>query len=209
MYFEKGKPNSITVKTLFKKTMMAIIAILLTTSVQTVHAQQVALKTNLLYDATTTPNIGMEVGVNKKHSFQVFYGLNPWKFGSGTNQSFLKHWVVNPEFRHWFCHRFNGSFLGIHAFGGQYDAYGIKPPFGWWDELNKYRHEGWFVGGGISYGYQWILSRHWNFEASIGVGAAYITYDKFGCGICEKKIDDGHKIYVGPTKLALSLMYLF
>ena len=195
-------------KITFKLT-MALYVIFLATSVSPVNAQQVALKTNLLYDATTTPNIGMEIGIDKKHTIQAFYGLNPWKFGHGEDQKFVKHWVVNPEFRYWFCHRFNGSFVGIHAFGGQYNAYGIKPPFGWWDELEHYRHEGWFVGGGIAYGYQWVLSRHWNFEASIGVGAAYITYDSFNCGICGAKIGDGDKIYVGPTKAALSILYMF
>ncbi len=173
------------------------------------RAQQVALKTNLLYDATLTPNIGMEVGVGEKHSVQLFYSLHPWIFGHGEDQKYLKHWVLNPEWRHWFCHRFNGSFVGIHALGGQFDAANIKTPFGWWKELEDHRVEGWFVGGGISYGYQWVMSKHWNFEAAIGVGAAYIKYDKFGCGTCGKKLDDGDKIYVGPTKLALSLMYLF
>jgi len=184
-------------------------AFLLTVGSPNVVAQQVALKTNLLYDASTTPNLGLEIGAGKKHTLQVFYGLNPWKFGHAPSEKFLKHWVVNPEYRYWFCHRFNGSFLGIHAFGGQYDAYGIKPPFGWWDELKDYRHEGWFIGGGFAYGYQWVLSRHWNFEASVGIGAAYITYDKFNCGICGAKIGDGDKIYIGPTKLALSLLYMF
>ena len=53
------------------------------------------------------------------------------------------------------------------------------------------------------------LNGIWNFEASIGVGAAYITYDKFNCGICGAKINDGDKIYIGPTKLALSLLFMF
>ncbi len=188
---------------------MAAIAAMLIIGTVTCHAQQVALKTNLLYDATATPNLGMEIGVGRKHSFQVFYGLHPWKFGHGDDQKYLKHWVVNPEWRHWFCHRFNGSFVGIHAFGGQFNASKIKMPFGWWKELEDNRFEGWFVGGGVSYGYQWVMSKHWNLEAAIGVGAAYIKYDKYGCGTCGKKLDDGDKVYIGPTKLALSLMYLF
>ena len=191
-----------------EKAALAVV-FLLTQGVQNVGAQQVALKTNLLYDAATTPNIGMEIGTGKKTTFQVFYGLNPWKFGHGEDQKFVKHWVVNPEFRYWFCHRFNGSFVGIHAFGGQYNAYGIKPPFGWWDELEKYRHEGWYVGGGVAYGYQWLLSRHWNFEASIGLGAAYIYYNKFRCEECGPKIGEADKLYIGPTKLALSILYMF
>lgn len=189
--------------------MMAFAVVLLFVGSGRAGAQHVALKTNLLYDATTTPNIGMEIGVGKKHSMQVVYGLNPWEFGHGDDRKYLKHWIVNPEYRYWFCHRFNGSFLGVHAFGGQYDATNVKMPFGWWDDLQTHRFEGWFAGGGISYGYQKVLSRHWNIEGSIGVGAAYIDYDKFKCGTCGSKVDDGHKIYVGPTKLALSLMYIF
>ena len=187
---------------------LCLFVVLLTLS-PSASAQQIAIKNNLLYDATLTPNLGMEIGVGKKHSFQVFYGLHPWKFGHGDDRKYLKHWIVNPEWRHWFCHRFNGSFVGIHAFGGQFNAAKIKTPFGWWKELEDNRFEGWFVGGGVSYGYQWVLSKHWNFEAAIGVGAAYIKYDKYGCGTCGKKLDDGDKIYIGPTKAALSIMYLF
>lgn len=178
-------------------------------SLGTAMAQQVALKTNLLYDAATTPNIGMEVGLGRKTTAQVFYALNPWKFGRGEDRKYLKHWVVNPEVRYWLCQRFNGSFFGVHAFGGQYNASHVKMPLGWWKELRDNRFEGWYVGAGVSYGYQWVLSRHWNLEASLGVGAAYIDYQKFACGECGKKMDDGHKTYVGPTKLALSIMYMF
>ena len=189
--------------------MMAILAVMLLFVQSKTCAQQVALKTNLLYDAATTPNLGLEFGVNKKHTFQVFYGLNPWKMGSGDDRKYIKHWVVNPEFRHWFCHRFNGSFVGVHAFGGQFDAANVKLPFGMYKGLRDHRYEGWYVGGGVSYGYQWVLGRHWNFEASVGVGVAYIDYDKYGCGVCGRKIDDGHTWYVGPTKAALSILYMF
>lgn len=192
-----------------KPKMMAAIAVIFITCYLNSYAQQVALKTNLLYDATATPNIGMEVGLGKKSTVQVFYGLHPWSFGHGEDQKYLKHWIVNPEYRYWFCHRFNGSFVGIHAFGGEFNAAKIKVPLGWWDELEDHHFKGWYLGGGVSYGYQWILSKHWNFEAAIGLGAAYIDYEKYGCTTCDPKIEDGHKIYVGPTKAALSLMYMF
>lgn len=76
----------------FKKPMVLSI-ILLIFCMCPVQAQQVALKTNLLFDATTTPNIGMEIGIDKKHTMQVFYGLNPWKFGSGDDEKFVKHCI--------------------------------------------------------------------------------------------------------------------
>lgn len=41
-------------------------------------AQNVALKTNLLYWSTVTPNLGLEASIARKHTVQLFYGLNPW-----------------------------------------------------------------------------------------------------------------------------------
>lgn len=92
-------------------------------------AQEVGIKTNLLYWATTTPNLGIEMAVDKKHTVQLFGGLNPWK-QSGGDQSSLRHWLVMPEYRHWFCQSFNGWFVGAHAMGGQFNAGGVKLPLG-------------------------------------------------------------------------------
>ena len=35
------------------------------------YAQKVAVKTNLLYDATTTMNLGLEIGLGKKWSLDL------------------------------------------------------------------------------------------------------------------------------------------
>ena len=59
------------------------------------------------------------------------------------------------------------------------------------------------------YGYQWILGPHWNFEAAVGFGYNYINYDKYKCGNCGSKEKSGNTNYVGPTKLAISAIYLF
>lgn len=50
-------------------------------------AQRVAVKTNLLYDATLTPNVGIELGMGRKHTLQGFYSLNLWKKPSATTVS--------------------------------------------------------------------------------------------------------------------------
>ena len=172
-----------------------------------VSAQQVGVKTNLLYWATTTPNIGTEFAVGKKHTAQVFFGLNPWK-QSGGDQSSLRHWLVMPEYRYWFNQNFKGWFMGAHAMGGQYNVGGVKMPFGLLKTLRNHRYEGWYVGGGVTGGYQWKLANRLNLEASIGLGYIYSNYDKFKCGACGEKLYSSHKHYVGPTKVALSLVYL-
>ena len=171
-------------------------------------AQNVAVKTNALYWATTTPNIGVEVSVAKQHSLQIFYGLNPWK-QSGGDQTSLRHWLLMPEYRYWFCESFNGWFVGAHLMGGQFNMGGVDLPFGLFPSLENRRYEGWYAGGGVMAGYQWVLSRHWNIEASLGVGYDYIKYDKFRCGECGERLKSGHTNYIGPTKLALSVMYVF
>ena len=171
-------------------------------------AQNVAVKTNALYWATTTPNIGVEVSVAKQHSLQLFYGLNPWK-QSGGDQTSLRHWLLMPEYRYWFCESFNGWFVGAHLMGGQFNMGGVDLPFGLFPSLENRRSEGWYAGGGVTAGYQWVLSRHWNIEASLGVGYDYIKYDKFRCGECGERLKSGHTNYIGPTKLALSVMYVF
>ncbi len=171
-------------------------------------AQNVAVKTNALYWATTTPNIGVEVSVAKQHSLQLFYGLNPWK-QSGGDQTSLRHWLLMPEYRYWFCESFNGWFVGAHLMGGQFNMAGVDLPFGLFPSLENRRYEGWYAGGGVTAGYQWVLSRHWNIEASLGVGYDYIKYDKFRCGECGERLKSGHTNYIGPTKLALSVMYVF
>lgn len=85
----------------------------------------------------------------------------------------------------------------------------IELPFNLLDQLKDHRYEGWYAGGGVTAGYQWMLSRHWNLEASIGLGYDYIKYDKYECGECGEKIKSSDSHYVGPTKAALSFIYIF
>ena len=65
-------------------------------------AQKVALKSNLLYDATTTMNLGLEFGLARKWTLDVPVNYNPWKPDNGRR---LRHWGIQPEVRYWFCER--------------------------------------------------------------------------------------------------------
>ena len=66
-------------------------------------AQKVALKSNLLYDATTTMNLGLEFGLARKWTLDVPVNYNPWKPDNGRR---LRHWGIQPEVRYWFCEKF-------------------------------------------------------------------------------------------------------
>lgn len=159
-----------------------------------------ALKTNALYWATTTLNLGLEVGLAPKLTLDVSGNYNPWKFSDNRQ---LKHWLVQPELRYWLCERFNGSFFGLHGHYGEVNVSNLDV-FG----MSHYRYDGKVYGAGISYGYQWILGKRWSMEAVIGVGYARLDYDKYECGKCGEKLGHNTKNYFGPTKAAISFIYL-
>lgn len=192
---------------------IAIPLVMSLCSIVSAHAQ-VAIKTNLVYDATTTPNVGMEIGVAQRQTLQLFYGLNTWQF---PDEKRVKHWLLMPEYRWWTCTKFNGSFFGVHAMGGQFNAANVSLPvpgafFGGDNlrtELRDNNYEGRFAGIGITYGFQWILGDHFNLEAELGVGYAHVWYDKYRCGTCGPKLSEGQTNYAGLTKLGLSVLYLF
>lgn len=168
------------------------------------RAQDAVLKTNLLYWATGSPNAALELATGRKHSFVLEGGLQPWQY-SDTRK--LKHWLVQPEFRYWPCETFNGHFWGIHALGGQFNAGGIDLPFGLFPSLEDHRYQGWAAGGGISYGYHWLLNRRWSLELTVGVGYLYIDYKKYRCASCGTALKDTNRHYLGPTKAAINLVY--
>jgi len=158
-------------------------------------AQNVAVKTNGLYWLTTTPNAGIELALNKKVTLDLSAAYNPWTFNDDKKMRF---WFVQPEAKYWFCEKFEGHFIGLHLHGAQY--------FGGFKDK---RYDGYLVGGGLTYGYDWILSPHWNLEAAIGIGYAHLWYKESERIPCLKCYENKHKNYVGPTKAALSLIYIF
>lgn len=190
-----------------------LLTLLLFSFIQQAMAQNFAVKTNLLYDATATVNAGVEVGLASKWTLDISGNLNAWVIGDGHK---LKHWMVQPEARYWFCERFNGHFLALHTLGGEYNFGNIPNKLNYWPfntdltPLNDYRFQGWGIGAGLGYGYSFILGHHWNLELEIGLGYIYTLYDVYQCRNCGRKIKEKQNYhYVGPTKAAINLVYEF
>ena len=242
---------------------------------QRLFSQDMALKTNLLYDATTTINLGYEVALNKKTTLDIWVNYNPWTLGhkwvgiQGVGNEFvekrdskLKHLMIQPEVRWWLCEKFNGHFFGVHLHGGIFNVGAMKMPFGWGDyDLGEYpvdmttatgntvkgiqyqrgtqpyqglidkfgektandqiiyanadrdgiyinSFEGWFAGAGVSYGYHWVLAPRFSLEFTLGLGYAYLDYDKTRCTDCKQVIGEGKSHYFGPTRAGLSLVFM-
>lgn len=171
----------------------------------------VAIKSNILYDLTATISAGVEVGLAPRWSIDVSGNFNAWTM---KNDRRWKHYLVQPEVRHWLCDRFMGHFLALHLHGGQYNFGGIKNSINFLgtnlSNLTTHRYQGWFAGAGVGYGYAFVLGRHWNLELEAGIGYAYTVFDEFECAGCGRKVNtDLNHHYFGPTKLAVNFVYLF
>lgn len=176
------------------------------------RGQNMAVKTNVLYDAAAfTPNLGLEFGLAPRWTLDVSANYNGWTLSHDRR---WKHWLVQPEARYWLCDRFAGHFVGVHALGGQFNVGGLKNGISFlgtdFSKLRDRRYQGWMAGVGVAYGHAWVLGRHWNLEAELGVGYIYARYDVYPCAVCGNRLaSDRSHHYVGPTKAAINLVYTF
>ena len=163
-------------------------------------AQQWGLTANGLYWATATPNIGVEYAFHSKMSIAGLVQYNPFTYAKNRK---MKHLAGQLEYRYWLSDVFMGHYLGVHATGGIFNFGNL--PLG---ILKDYRLEGQLYGGGLTYGYQWIISNRVNIGVDIGLGYLYVDYDKFYCPTCGERVDHYRTNYLGPTKVGVSIIYL-
>ena len=178
-------------------------------------AQKAAVKTNTLYWATATPNVGFEFAMAPRWTFEIAGGYNPFILDKEENVK-AKHFLVTPEFRYWFCEAFQGHFIGLNGNYTQFNIGGIYVPDVFFkhgggyflDELKNARSQGWAAGAGITYGYAWPISRRWNMEFTLGLGWWYTEYDRFESRTCGLFQETVARHAFGPTALGLSFIYM-
>ena len=138
---------------MMKRTILLLLTVVVG-SIQSMMSQDAALKTNLLADGLLNPNIGIEVGLAPKWTFDATGQFNAWTLSHNRR---WKHWAVQPEVRYWFCDRFGGHFVGMHMHGGQYNIGGFNGRLNLFGtdarKLKDSRFQGWFIGAGVGYGY--------------------------------------------------------
>ncbi len=168
---------------------------------------KLVLKTNALYGAVAlAPNLHAELGLGMRTTVELGLSYNGWNLaGAEDNNRKLIHGIALGEFRYWLCERFTGHFFGLHGFGGFYNVGGRKVPMLFEKE---FRYEGTTYGGGVSYGYALPLAKRWNLEFNVGVGVAVLKYDKYGCDKCSEKIGTFNKLYFGPTRAGVSIVFI-
>lgn len=186
------------------------LALLLLGGVSAAQAQNLAIKTNLLYDATATINGGLEIGLAPKWTLDLSGNFNAW---SKNEQTKWKHWMVQPEVRYWFCDRFSRHFIGAHLIAGAFNFGGIENNLSLlgtdFSVLSQRRYQGYAYGAGVAYGFALMLSKSLNLELEAGFGYLYLDHEVYECSGCGRKVASGGHHYFGPTKAAVNLVYVF
>lgn len=201
---------------LLMKRYLIIAVLFFLASAGTASAQKLAVKTNALYWGTATPNLGLEYAMADRWTLELEGGYNPWTFDSEKNMK-IKHWLVSPEVRYWFCESFLGHFVGINGNYTLFNISGIPTPRVFIDlssntdsktDLKNSRVQGWAVGAGVTYGYAFPIARRWNMELTLGYGIWYTEYGQYESRKCGLFQQDVQKWALGPTALGVSFMFM-
>ena len=186
------------------KRYLIIAVLVLVASVGSASAQVAGVKTNALYWATATPNVGFEFAMAERWTAEIEGGYNPWTLSAEKNMK-VKHWLVSPEFRYWFCESFQGHFIGLNGNYTMFNIGGVPIPV---YNLEDTRIQGWAAGAGLTYGYAFPIARRWNLELTLGYGVWYTEYDQFEsrkCGLFQEEVK---KWALGPTALGVSFIFM-
>ncbi|MFI3264213.1 MAG: DUF3575 domain-containing protein [Rikenellaceae bacterium] len=197
----------VSINVLLKRAVQLIVVGFCLCNAHFALGQTFAVKSNLLYDATSTLNLGGELRCADNQTLSLSVNYNPWCFSDNKK---MKHLLFQPEYRFWLSETaFSGWFVGAEAHYGAYNIGGMLPfVMNPTSEIANRRYQGELYGAGITYGYQWIISPRINFEASISTGYTHFDYDVFGQTVNAAFIEAAKYNYLGFTQVGLSIIYL-
>lgn len=163
------------------------------TPMQRAKAQRVALKSNVLYDAALSPNLGGEFLLSRRFSLEVNVVANPFR----KERLYANFLGFQAEGRFYPERAMVRHFVGLMAFAEVHDI------------LRKgTRDAGDALAIGPVYGYAYPLSRHWNVEAEIGLGVIRCRDFKWMKGTERAEEPNNSKTMLGPIKLGVTFAYI-
>lgn len=191
--------------------------------VEKANAQTLALRNNLLYDATLTPNIGAELRIDSAWTAGVNIGLNAWDIDKSKNKKW-RHFLIAPNIRRYFGHKSDKpassslwgipadasrhiSYLELDAIYSHFNVGNTKIPFGLYKSIQDRRLQGDLFALGGKYGYSWILSRDWRLEAEAGIAIGYAWFKEYDCDHCGTFYGRGDRIFLLP-QLGINVVYI-
>ena len=164
-----------------------------------------AVRNNLLYDATLSPNLGLELRLDSTWTLGINGGLNLWDIDKEKNKKW-RHLMLSPFLRHYNKMLFERSFWSIHAVYSHYNVSGVKFPFDIYKTARDRRLQGDLLAIGGSYGHNWLLTGRLHLEVELGLAVGYAWYKEYDCATCGTYYGKHKKLILLP-KLGLNLVW--
>lgn len=167
-------------------------------------AQEISVSTNTLgYLNLGTINMEASLGVARHWTLNLDLKYNPFTFPGRegvADQMQSRQRTVAIGGRFWPWHILSGWWLAGKA---QYQEFNV----GGLTEAET--REGDRIGGGLTGGYTYMISPHFNIEAGAGFWAGHEVFTVYACPECGRKVDSGEKTFILANDLILGLVYVF
>ena len=167
---------------------------------------RIALRTNLLYDATLSPNLGVDVRVDSAWTVGLLAGFNAWDIDKEKNKKW-RHALFSIRARKYRDSLFHKGYYEADVIYSHYNVGNTKIPFGLYSAVKDRRLQGDLIALGGKYGYSWILSRTWRIEAEAGVAVGYAWFKEYDCPHCGTFLGNGDRIFLLP-QLGINVVYI-
>ena len=168
---------------------------------------RIALRTNLFYDATLSPNIGVDVRVDSTWTVGLLAGINAWDIDKEKNKKW-RHMLFSLRARKYLNDTiYHKRYVEVDAIYSHFNVGNVKFPFGLYKSVRDRRLQGDLVALGGKYGYSWILARNWRIEAEAGVAVGYAWFKEYDCPHCGTFLGDGDRIFLLP-QVGINVVYI-
>ena len=168
---------------------------------------RVALRTNLLYDATLSPNLGVDVRVDSTWTVGLLAGMNAWDIDKEKNKKW-RHMLFSFRARKYVNDSvFHKGYFEADAIYSHFNVGNVKFPLGLYKTVRERRLQGDLLALGGKYGYSWILSRDWRIEAEAGVAIGYAWFKEDDCPHCGTYYGKDDRIFLLP-QLGVNIVYI-
>lgn len=169
------------------------------------HAQDISLRNNILYDATLSPNIGVEYGIDSLWTVGMDAGIQIFPRSKKVSKKW-RHILIAPEVRRYFTEGRVGHFVGANILYTHYNIVGVTFPFGMYRSVRHKRKQGNAVAIGPQYGYVWQFANRWKIEAECGVDVGYQRSHEYSQKHPSERIGTDNGFFVMP-RLGINIVY--
>ena len=171
---------------------------------QKASAQKVAISTNLGdWAYLATANVDVSYAFARRFSVTAAVKYNNWEFNK-TNPDiaiFNKNQTANVSIRFWPWFVYSGWWISLKAQYSKFSRAGIWRPA---------MENATAVGGGLGFGYTFMISKHFNIELGAGAwGGRMLDYQLYCCPKCMELREEGPRNFIDFDEARVALQFVF